>query len=157
MDGALFERLAQALEHAAAELRQIIKKEYAAMSQAEFSRARDAAASDKRDIRAGVMWRTKWRVSNVAAAGRGQAGYGVNRRHGQRSFETEWRQQTRKPARQHRLAGTGRTAEEHVMSARRSDLERTPTRDLPPNIRQILTRHRQFRRHSRSNGRRRIR
>ena len=75
-----FERLPQTLEHAAAELRQLVEKQHAAVRQAQFAGPRIRAAADERDVRAGVMRRAKRPRANQAAARRQQAGDRVDRR-----------------------------------------------------------------------------
>ena len=63
------ERLAQHLEHAAAELRHLVEKEHAVMRQADLAGPGVLPAADERDIRDRVMRRAERPLGDQAVSG----------------------------------------------------------------------------------------
>ena len=69
-DAALFQRLAQHLQHAALELRHLVEEQHAVVREADFARPRLRAAADQRDVRDRVVRRPKRpRASRPAPGG----------------------------------------------------------------------------------------
>src|SRR5678815_2962420 len=66
---AVFEGLAQCLQGATAELRQLVEKQYAVVCQCHLTRARDVTAADEARFAHRVMRRAKWTRADHAARG----------------------------------------------------------------------------------------
>ena len=81
-------------------------------------------AADDRGRRRRVVRRAERRPYRPAAAPREQARDRVDPRHLERLVAVERRQDARQPAREHRLAGSGRPGEQQIVPAGRRDLQR---------------------------------
>ena len=150
----LLERLAKRLQRAPAELRHLVQEQDPVVSQAQFPGARDGAAADQRDFRAGVVGRAEGPLDQQSRAGCERAGDGVDRGHDQCLLERQRRQEAGQAPREHGLAGARRPTEQHMVRAGRGDLNRTAACLLAPHIRQVVARLERRRRgsHRRDDG-----
>jgi hypothetical protein len=78
-DVALFDRLAQHFERAAAELGEFVEEQDAVVREADFAGPRARAAADEGHVRGGVMRGAERAVHQQAAAGFRHASDGVDR------------------------------------------------------------------------------
>jgi hypothetical protein len=83
------------------------------------------------------VWRAERRPRHERPAGVDEPGDGLDAGDLERRVQLERRQHTRKPAREHRLAGSRGTREEQVVAPRGGDLERTARPLLSADIREI--------------------
>ena len=116
------DRLAQTVQHAALEFRQLVQEQHAQMRQRDFARLHFQPAADQRRHRGGMM-----RIAERPLAADGAVGQFARQRthHGnlQRLARIQRRQQAGQALRQHRLARAGRADHQKIMSARRRDLQ----------------------------------
>ena len=137
-DAPFLERLAQHLEHVAAELEHLVEKQHAVMGEADFARPRLRSAADERGVRDRVMRRAERAID---AAGRRPGGSSPATECTavdlERLVEGQRRQDARHAPRHHRLAGAGRTDEQQVVAAGRGDFERAARQQLSAHVRQI--------------------
>ena len=137
-DLALLQRLAQRLQGAPGEFRQLVQEQDAQMGEAHLARMRQAAAADEGGMGHGVMGR--------AERARGhEAGRESDRRPGHaphggdldRFLERRRGQDGRQAAGQHGLAGAGRAEHQDVVRARRGDLEGPLGVRLPAHLAEV--------------------
>ena len=130
------QRLAQRLEHAPVELRQLVEEQHAAMREADLARPCMRTSADDGAGGRGVVRRAKRAPAvftrlEAAAAGRRNGG------HVQRLVAFERRQQSRQPLRQHALAGARRPDEQQAVCARRGDQQCALGRGLAAHVGEI--------------------
>ena len=123
-DNFVFQRLAQHLQHALAELRQLIQKKHAAMRKRDLARARPIAAAHQPGVRDGVMGRTKRAQAHNRRIVLQHVGDGIHARYIECLFKAERRQDGRQCARKQGLAGPRRAAQQHIVSAGSCHLQR---------------------------------
>ena len=136
-DDAVLERLPQRLEHRPRELGQLVEQQDAAMREARLAGSRHGTAADDRRGRGAVMGRAERRREDDRAPRRQRSGDRVDPRHLERLVAGERRQDARQAPPEHRLAGSRRAGEEHVVLARRGELERSPPTLLAPHLGEI--------------------
>jgi hypothetical protein len=134
---AFFQRLAQGLQRAAPELRQLVEEQHAVVGERDVAGPGVAAAAHQGGIRRRVVRRTEGPVDQQPAAGAERAGNGVDGRDLERLVEAERRQDAGQAPRQHGLAGARRADEQQVMAAGRGDLERAPGRGLAADVGEV--------------------
>ena len=123
-DDPLFERLAQAFEHADRELGQLVEEQRAAVRERDLARSHArAAAADERDARRAVVRRAE-RRSGLQRRDRARPGRRVDARDLERGVAIERRHDRRQAAGEHRLADAGWSDEQQVMAARGRGRER---------------------------------
>ena len=123
-DAAFFERLAHGFQHAALELRQFVEKQNAVMRERNFAGRRIDVAAEQAGVAGGVMRRAERPARHERLAGFEQADDAVNLRRLQRFVQRERRQDGGKPFREHGFARARRADQQHIMAARRGDLQR---------------------------------
>ncbi|MBA3620181.1 MAG: hypothetical protein H0W56_11450, partial [Acidothermales bacterium] len=96
-----------------------------------------AAAADDRGGGRGVVRVLERRPNDERAARRQAPGDGVDGGDLERGVEVQRRQQPRHPLGQHRLAAPGRTEQQCVVAACRSDLDRGTTQRLPRDVEHV--------------------
>ena len=138
---AVLDRLAQRLEHVAAELRQLVEEEHAVVGQ------RDLAGARRRRPPTSPASETEWcgaRKGRAASRPRcaRQPGHAVHHGGLQRLVEVERRQEAGQAAGQHGLAAAGRPEEEQVVAARGRHLERPLGHLLPGHVGEVERRRR---------------
>lgn len=107
------------------------------MREADLAGPGNGPAAREGDVRHGVMGGPERTRAHEPGAGRQQAGDGMDGGHFQRFLEVERRQDARGPLGHHRLARAGRAREQHVVPARRRDLQGPPRELLAPDVREI--------------------
>ena len=107
-DVALLQRLAQHLQTAAMELRQLVEEENAVMGQRDLARRRRTAAADHAGVADRVMRRAERPAFHQRLVRRQPAHRAVDARRLQALGRRQRRQDRRQPLRQHRLAGARR-------------------------------------------------
>ena len=132
----LFERLTQHLEHGAFELRQLIQKEHPMVGQGYFARLRMIATPHQRDIRNGMVGRTKRTMCDQAPGGglEHAPGYRVDLGGLECLVQGERRQDGRDAPREHRLARSRRPDQDGVVPASCGYLEGTFHGLLPTHV-----------------------
>src|SRR3989344_8568362 len=120
----VLKRLPQGLKHAAGELRELVKKKHAAVSERDRARPRPGAASDDRSDRCCMMRRAKGPFVNNRVIGGEESCTAVDLRDFQDLLVSERRQDGHEAFCKHRLTGTRDTVQKHVMPACRRDLKR---------------------------------
>src|SRR5947207_929842 len=123
-DAAVLERLAQRLEHVLLELRQLVQEQHPAVGERHLARPRRAAAADQAGDRDGVMRRAERARVDERAAAPQESGHRPDRRHLEDLVARERRQHRGEAPCEHRLAGPGRSNQQHVVAAGRGDLQR---------------------------------
>src|SRR5205823_12055327 len=113
-DHAVFERLTQSLERRTRELRKLVEKEDAAVREARLTGARPRPSADDRRRRGRMVGRPERRRGDERSPRRQKARNGVDARDLERLLAGERRQDPRKTAREHRLAGARRPTEQEV-------------------------------------------
>ena len=83
------------------------------------------------------MRRPKRRREDDRPPGRQRPGDGMDPRHLERLVAREWRQDPRQAPAEHRLAGSRRPRQQHVVLAGGRELERPPSALLAPHLREI--------------------
>jgi hypothetical protein len=131
-----FQRLAQRLQRAALEFRQLVEEEHAAMGEADLARPAARATADQRRDARGMMGVAE-RARGDEAAAMQEPRERMDHRDLQRLGGRERRQQPRQAAREHRLAGARRADEKQVVAACRRDLERAPGPLLALHVREV--------------------
>ena len=131
---AVLERLAQPLDGVAAELGELVQEQHAVVRERDLAGARQAGpAAQERRRRHGVVRHPERPGRHQAALQ--HAGHRVQARHLERLLAGHRGQDRREPAREHRLARAGRPDQQHVVAARRGDLQRAPRDRLPTDLR----------------------
>ena len=133
---ALFERLAQHVEHAAIELRGLVEKQHPVMCEADLARARLCAATHEGHVRDRVVGRPEGTRGHEPLAGE-QARHRVDGGHLERLLERQGRQDAREAPRQQRLARTRRPAHQHVMPPGGGNLERAAGKGLAADVGEV--------------------
>ena len=123
-DLAVLERLAQHLEHVAAELGQLVEEEHAVVRQRHLAGPRDGAAADQAGVGDGVVRRAERPGRDERPVRARSAADRVDPRRLERLVERQRRQDGRQPLGEHRLARAGRADHQDVVAAGRGDLER---------------------------------
>src|SRR3989442_14747804 len=107
------------------------------MREACLARTKARAATDDRRGRGAVMWRAEGRLRDQRMLGIEQPRYRVDPSHLERLFLVERRQDAREAARQHRLAGARRPAEQQVVPTGGGELERAARAVLSADVREV--------------------
>ncbi len=107
------------------------------MRERDLARFYQTSAADQCDLADGVVRKSERPRANDSRLAREQAGNAVDFRDVERFAQRHRRQDRRKASREHRLSAAGRTDEQHVVTARRSDFQRTLCRELASHVRQI--------------------
>ncbi len=138
-DGAGLERLAQHFQRLAAELRQFVEKQHAAMGKAGLARPWSGATADECCGAGTVVRVAKGPAPEVLHAGavvkavQGRAGEGL--------LHVRRRQQTGQPARQQRFSRTRWTHQNQVVIARGGYFKCTPRQRLSGDLHQVGVGH----------------
>ncbi len=139
--GTRFDGLTQRIQNGAREFRQLVQEEHAQMREADLAGFDFQPAADERGHRGRMMRAPEWaRARNRAVLE--LAGETVDHGNFERLARIQRRQQSRQPARQHRLARARRSDHEHVVTAGRGDLERALDGFLALDVLQIGNRNR---------------
>ena len=109
---------------AAVEFGEFVEEEHAVVRQADFARARDAAAADQPGAADGVVRRAEGAVAHEAAAVGEHAGDGVDFGDVQRLLQRERREHGGQAAGDERFAAAGRADHQHVVPAGGRHLQR---------------------------------
>ena len=128
-----FQRLAQAVEHAALELGQLIEEQHAQMCEGDLAGPRLGAAADQRRHR-GRMVRAAEGAAALQLAALQLAGDGGDHRNLQRLGRGEIGQYASQCGRQQRLAGARRPAHQQIVAAGRGNLDAALGRLLPLDV-----------------------
>ena len=107
------------------------------MREARLARARHGAAADDRRRRGTVVRCAKRRHEDDRAPRRQRPGDRVDPRHLERLVTGQRRQDARQAPSEHRLAGSRRACEQHVVLARRGELERPSPPLLPSHLGEV--------------------
>src|SRR5260370_40027375 len=102
-----------------------------------FAGAQSRPAADDRGRRRTVMRRAKRGVTDQRMVRVAEAGDRMDARDLECLLFLERRQDPRQPAGEHRLASAGRTSEQQVMTAGRSQLERAPPTLLSADVGEV--------------------
>jgi hypothetical protein len=133
----VLERLAQRLEHRAGEFRELVEKEHAAMRKGDFTGTWTRPTAHDRRSRGSVVGSAKGRHRHEGPVRREQARNGVDAGHLESFLPRERRKDPRQAPSEHRLSGAGRTREQQVVRAGRSNLERPTSSFLAAHVRQV--------------------
>ena len=139
---AVLERLAQRLQRGALELGELVEEENTAMRQARLTGSEVRAAADDGGGGSAVVRRAERRPRDERPLAVHETGDGVDPRHLERGAGLERRQDSRQPAREHRLPRARWPAEEDVVPARCRQLERAPGALLPADVGEVGRRSR---------------
>jgi len=107
-DGAVFERLAEDLEHVAGGLGQFVEEDQAVVREGDLAGTGDHAAADKASVGDGVVGRAEGPVGDKTLIAVEDAGDGVNLGGLEGLFKAQGREDRRPPLGEHGLAGSGR-------------------------------------------------
>ena len=122
-DDPVLQRLPQRFHGGAAELRQLIQEQHPVVRQRDLPRPRDAAAAGQPYHRNGVVRRTEHPIFQQRDPGRQKPGRRVDLGGLHRLLKAHLRQDGGQTLGQHALAGAGRPDQQHVVAARRRDLQ----------------------------------
>ena len=128
----VLERLAQRLERAAPELRQLVQEQHAVVGEADLARPRDGAAADEGGVAGRVVGAAEGAVAEQPFQPRAPGGVDRGRLH--RLLDRERGQDPGDAPGQHRLAGAGWPDEDEVVAARGRDLQRAAGDRLPADV-----------------------
>ena len=136
-DDAVFERLAEGLQHRAWKLGQLVEQEHATVRERDLARTRARTASDDRGSRSAVMRRAKRGHGDERPVRREEPGNRVDAGDLERLLPRQRREDSGQPPGEHRLARARRTCEQQVVRARGRDLESAACSFLAPHVRQV--------------------
>jgi hypothetical protein len=136
-DRPVLERLSKRFERGTGKFGELVEEEHAAMSERCLSRPRARASADDRRHGGGVVRRSEGRIGQQRPFPRQHSGDRVDSGHLQRLVVGERRQDSDEPAGKHRLAGSGRTREQQVVSSGSRKLERAPRPLLSSHVFQV--------------------
>ena len=137
IDHSIFQWLPHDFQDTPVKFRQLIQKKDTIVSQADLSRLRESATSYHSDIRDRMMGRAKRTLYHQGGATSYLTGYGMDFSCFQGLMQGKGRQDRGETFRQHRLATSGRTYHDQIMSAGCGHLHRTLHVLLSPDIGEI--------------------
>src|SRR5437667_6958989 len=133
----VFKRLAQYFQRRSLKLGQLIEKKDAVMGKAYFTRIRKRAAAEQPNVADGMMRVAEWSDRNERFFGVEQAGNAMNLRRLNCFFEGERRNNGRNALGQHRVARTGRTNHQDIVTASDSHFDGALNVPLPLHVAEI--------------------
>ena len=134
----LFQRCSQCLQCADADLGALVEKQHPAVRPADGAGpGHSGTAADECGDAGAVMRCDERRPGDQRRGVRQQAGHRVNRCDLQRLVVRQWRQEPRKPLRQHRFTYPGRPGQHQVMRPGGGDLDRKTRLGLAHHVGQI--------------------
>ena len=136
-DAAILERLPQSLDRVATELGELVEEQHAVMCERYLAGPKvRCASSEQAGGRDGMVRRPERTRPQHASSGQ-EPGDRMQLGRLERLFPGQARQDRGHAPREHRLAGTRRTDHQHVMAARRCDLEGAAGLCLTPHVDEI--------------------